>query len=223
LPLTPEPVRKAPRIKLPTSQELNVQPDFGRMPLYFIPNEGQVDSQVDFYIKGKDKIIYFTSKGVTFVLAEPNSSIAEAGSLSMIREFPSAKKQTSQRWVLKLDFIGARADVQPVGEKEMGAVISYFKGKPENWHTGLPAYSRIVYPNLWPGIDLVYYGTVDRLKYEFIVHPGGDPSRIQLAYRGATGVEVDEKGRLEIETPMGGFHDDVPVAYQEKRGNIQIH
>jgi len=204
--------------KLPTSQELKVRTDFGRMPLYFIPNEGQVDNQVDFYVKGKDKSIYFTSQGVTFVLARPESSNTEADDYYSIKKFPSNMNQTSQRWVVKLDFVGASADVHPVGEEKTGAVISYFKGKPEDWHTGLPAYSRIVYYNLWPGIDLVYYGTVNQLKYEFIVHPGADPSRIRLAYQGATSVRVDEEGRLEVETPMGGFRDDVPMAYQEKRG-----
>jgi len=215
--LNAEPVREAPGIRLPTSQELNVRPDFGRMPLYFIPNEGQVDSQVDFYVKGKDKIIYFTPKGVTFVLAELNSSNAEAEGRYKVKGSLSRVKQASRRWVVNLDFIGARSDVRPLGKKKTGAVISYFKGKPEDWYTSLPAYSRIVYPNLWPGIDLVYYGTVDRLKYEFIVHPGADPSRIQLAYRGAKSVGVDEKGRLKVDTPLGGFHDDVPAAYQEKR------
>jgi len=204
--------------KLPTSQELKVRTDFGRMPLYFIPNEGQVDNQVDFYVKGKDKSIYFTSQGVTFVLARPESSNTEADDYYSIKKFPSNMNQTSQRWVVKLDFVGASADVHPVGEEKTGAVISYFKGKPEDWHTGLPAYSRIVYYNLWPGIDLVYYGTVNQLKYEFIVHPGADPSRIRLSYQGATSVRVDEEGRLEVETPMGGFRDDVPMAYQEKRG-----
>jgi len=221
-----------PGAKLPTSQELKVRTDFGRMPLFFVPNEGQVGSQVDFYVKGKDKSIYFTSQGLTFVLAKPESFNSEEGKNYSIKKLPSAMNQTSQRWVVKLDFVGTDADVHPVGVEKTGAVISYFKGKPEDWHTGLPAYSRIVYPNLWPGIDLVFYGTFDRLKYEFIVHPGADPSKIRLAYQGTTNVRIDEEGRLEVETPIGGFWDDVPVAYQEERGErvkislayeLQIH
>jgi hypothetical protein len=104
-----------------------------------------------------------------------------------------------------------------MGVEETGAVISYFKGKPEEWKTGLPTYSKIIYQDLWPGIDLLYYGTVDRMKYEFIVHPGADPSMIRFAYRGASAVEVTEDGRLAVTTPAGGFEDDVPVAWQRGR------
>ena len=107
--------------------------------------------------------------------------------------------------MVKLEFVGADKDVKPVGEAETGAVVSYFKGKPEDWHAGLPTYSKIIYPNLWPGIDLVYYGTVNRLKYEFIVHPGRDPSKIRLAYRGAESVSVDGEGRLKVDHPSRRF------------------
>ena len=116
--------------------------------------------------------------------------------------------------MVKLDFLGANADVKPVGEAKSGGVVSYFTGKPEDWQAGLPTYSRIVYRDLWPGIDLAYSGTVNRLKYEFIVQPGADPSQVRLAYRGIDGLSVDEEGRLEVKTPAGGFRDDIPLAFQ---------
>jgi len=116
--------------------------------------------------------------------------------------------------------VGANPDVHPEGLEETGAKISYFKGKPSEWKTRLPAYSKVIYRELWPGIDLVYYGTVKGLKYEFIVHPGADPSQIRLSFRGAESVSVDESGRLQVMTPMGGFSDDVPIAYQEIAGKI---
>jgi hypothetical protein len=196
------------------------------MPLYFIPNHGQVDSRVAYYLQGKDKTIYFTSEGLTYVLSgRTEGEIAEktaSGKERLLknpadRELRSGRDQS--RFAVKLDFVGANADVRPSGEEKTGAVISYFKGKPEEWKAGLPTYSRIVYKNLWPGIDVAYYGTVDKMKYEFVVHPGSDPSLIRLAYRGASAVEVNGEGRLEVRTPGGGFADDRPVGYQEINGD----
>src|SRR4029453_4254284 len=69
-----------------------------------------------------------------------------------------------------------------------------------------------------PGIDLVFEGTVNRLKYSFHVRPGADSKRMRLAYRGAPQVRVSPIGRLEVETPTGGFEDDVPSAYQDVNG-----
>ena len=64
------------------------------------------------------------------------------------------------------------------------------------WKAGCPTYARIVYEELWPGIDLVYQGTVNQLKYEFVVKPGVDPGNIRLRYRGATNVSRTAAGHV---------------------------
>lgn len=177
--------------------------DFGRMPLQFIPNRGQVDARAAYYLQGRDKAVYFAAGGLTFVLS--GAGAADGG-------------RPASRYALKLDFLGADPDARPAGEGETGAVVSYFTGKEADWRTGLPTYSRIVYRNLWPGIDLAYAGTQNRLKYAFVVSPGADPALIRLAYRGAGGLTVNAAGGLAVETPAGGFEDEPPAGYQEIDG-----
>jgi len=208
----------------------SVNLDFGRIPLYFIANQGQMDERVAYYVQGKDKTIYFTQEGLTFVLANQESSkqdrtvdtrrgLSQKTNLrDMLDKNAINEPQTSQRWVVKLDFPGANPDVHPVGEEKTEAAISYFKGKPEAWKSGMSTYSKVVYANLWPGIDLVYSGAKNALKYEFVVRPGADPGKIRLAYRGASEVKANKEGQLEVTTPFGGFQDDRPVAYQEVGG-----
>jgi hypothetical protein len=186
-----------------------VEASMGQIPLYFIENQGQIDGPVAYYVQGKDKTLYFTPQGVTFVLAGTLAPL-DRGLDNRRAERPAYE---SSRWVLKLDFVGADPEARPLGEDETGAVISYFKGRPEEWKTGLKTYSAVVYRDLWPGIDLEYSGTVDRLKYQFVVHPGADPSQVRLSYRGAR-VTINEAGQLEVSTPEGGFQDGTPYAYQ---------
>ena len=76
----------------------------------------------------------------------------------------------------------------------------------------------MAYPDLWPGIDLVYSGDTSLLKYTFMVQPGADPGQIRLAYDGASALTLNEGGQLEVSTPVGGFIDDRPVAYQDVGG-----
>jgi hypothetical protein len=229
------------------NQNIRIDADYGKMPLYFIPNQGQMDKQVAYYVQGKDKTIYFTPGGITFALMKPaqkkeapsrptpvrsildlreeRSKAQDAGLKSADAEPGHGVEDGSERWAVKLDFVGADKSVKPVAQDKTGAVVSYFKGKPEEWRAGLPTYSKVVYPNLWPGIDLVYYGTVNKLKYEFIVHPGVDPSIIWLTYRGVESVSVNGEGRLKVTTPVGGFTDDLPVAYQViggRRSDIKL-
>jgi len=166
---------------------------YGNMPLYFITNRGQTDERVAYYIKGGDKSLYFTPEGLTMAL-----------------------KSDGSRYAVKLDFLGANP-VQPVGLGSSTALVSYFKGSPENWLTGLPTYTQIVYRELWPGIDLAYSGTTSKLKYEFVVRPGANPGLIRLAYRGAV-IGLNGAGQLQISTPAGDIIDQAPFAYQESGG-----
>ena len=196
---------------------------YGQLPLYFIENQGQLDSQVSYYIQGRDKSIYFTPAGVTFALRGPDAeALEEESPVSRISYRAGSRRargasEAARRWVVKLDFVGANADVRPRGEDPTPAVVSYFKGRREEWKVGLPTYAGLVYENLWAGIDLVYRGTVNRLKYTFLVHPGADPEQIRLAYRGAE-VSLNEAGQLQVATSVGGFEDDKPYAYQEDDG-----
>ena len=182
-----QPSREAAQIKL------------GEIPLFFIPNSGQLDKEVDFNIQGQDKTLYFTSEGLTFSLKGP-----------------------AQRWTVKLDCVGARKGLRPVGLEKTRALVSYFRGEPREWQTNLPTFSKIVYRDVWPGIDLVYACAKNRLKYEFIIHPGADPSLIRLTYRGATALNIDRSGGLEVTTPAGQLQDDAPIAYQESDGQKMI-
>jgi len=126
---------------------------------------------------------------------------------------------------VKRDFVGARHNAPPESLEQAETVVSYFKGGMQDWKTGLHTSSKIIYRNLWPGIDLVYYGSVNHLKYDFIVHPGADPAQIRLAYHGADNVQVTKDGRMEVTTPVGVFQDEIPVAWQEndgKKTNVSV-
>lgn len=164
---------------------------YGRLPLYFIENIGQIRGGSEFYLQGSDKTIFFSRQGLTFAFIDQAS-----------------------RWSLKLDFVNPSSEMRLEGSGESDAVFSYFNGPATSWKSRARSFSRITYRNIWPGIDLEYSGTVQRMKYSFRVAPGADPSMIRLAYRGATRIETNSKGELEVATPAGAFHDESPVSFQ---------
>jgi hypothetical protein len=219
----------APEPALPQEKSAHDQArlasSFGQLPLIFIQNQGQMDSRVDYSLLGQDMTIYFSSGGLTFALTAPITDTT-ASSLSASRlsdKYPKSLKNPpvkTSRWILKLDFIGANSGVTPHGDERAETIVSYFKGSPDQWHTGLPTYHRLVYPDLWPGIDLVYSGSVNRLKYEFVVRPGADPRQIRLAYRGLSALKLDRDGQMEVTTPFGSLQDEAPIAYQVS-GRVQ--
>lgn len=188
------------------------------LPLYFTENRGVLpDASVRYFLQGRDKSILFKKDGITFLL---NSSTAPQS--SPFEFLPSLEAsalvensgQALREWV-ELAFVGTRSDVRLEGGQRSATRVNYLRGKPQEWKRGLPTYSEVVYSNLWPGIDLVYTGTTQRMKYLFRVKPGADPRQIQLAYRGIESLRRSDSGGLWIKTPANLLQDDRPIAYEE--------
>ena len=70
--------------------------------------------------------------------------------------------------------------------------------------------------NVYPGIDLVYYGTQRQLEYDFNVAPGADPKAIQISFEGARKLRVDAAGNLILGLAGGEVKFEKPFAYQMK-------
>jgi len=121
--------------------------------------------------------------------------------------------------VVRVVFEGANA-VEPVGGALLAHRSNFFIGSdPEAWRTELRNYREVTYSDLWPGIDLRFHFTDDRLKYEYTVRPGGDPASIGLSYEGVERLEIDgSDGCLVISTGAGPVRDDAPTAIQHGSG-----
>lgn len=126
--------------------------------------------------------------------------------------------QAGRRWALRVEFVGARQDIQPEGIQPTQALVNYLRGPRQQRKTALPTYGGVRYRDVWPGIDVIWEGIEGRLKSSFVVRPGTDPSKIRLLWRGARTVQVTPQGDLEIQTPLGNFAEKQPVAWQETHG-----
>ncbi|HKP88123.1 MAG TPA: SBBP repeat-containing protein [Blastocatellia bacterium] len=197
----------------------SIKQAYNKLPLRFIENRGQADSRVAYYAQDGSTGIYFTSEGITISLSADLPASGSQNPLTSASTFPAARSKAArhtrakQRWALKLDFVGSNRDVKPKGIDQSPSVVSYFKGSQSK--SRVPTYAGLIYENLWPDIDLLYAGASNRLKYTFIVKPGGDVNQIKMACRGATAARVSREGRLQVDTPLGGIEDDKPYSYQD--------
>jgi uncharacterized protein (TIGR03437 family) len=120
--------------------------------------------------------------------------------------------------IVRLRFDGARSMQVPQGEGRQAGTSSYFLGSdPAKWITAVPHYSRIRYRDVYPGIDLVYYGSPQgKLEYDFEISPTADASRIRLSFEGLERVERTSKGDLLLITPSGkSLVQRKPVVFEE--------
>ena len=105
--------------------------------------------------------------------------------------------------VVRMKLLGANPTPRASGLEPLPGIVNYFIGNdPEKWHANIPTYGKVQYDGVYPGIDLVYYGTNQRqLEYDFVVAPGADPKQIALTFDGADKIEIDRNGDLTLTLP----------------------
>jgi hypothetical protein len=120
---------------------------------------------------------------------------------------------------IHMDIIGANPGAKAAGVNPQSGKINYLKGdNPADWHTNVATFGRVEYQDVYPGIDVVYYGKDGQLEYDFIVSPGADPSAIALDFAGAENVAINPQGDLVLHTGAGDLIQQKPYLYQETNG-----
>jgi hypothetical protein len=119
--------------------------------------------------------------------------------------------------VLRMRLVGGNAQARVVGLDELPGRSNYFIGNdPKKWRTNVPAYAKVRYQDVYPGVDLAYYGNQgEQLEYDFVVAPGTEPDQIKLSFTGADGMRVDAaSGDLVLKVGDGEVRFHKPTVYQ---------
>jgi gliding motility-associated-like protein len=199
----------------------------------FIENKGQFDQQAE---DKNSKVYYstclqgikmlFTANGLTYrydkkeILAEEEKNGFEKlfGKLSLTKNKKAAEYEKEKAikitpQYLSVEWVGSSATAEIVAENKVDHYYTY-NGK-NNSTIKASAFKKLIYKNIYPNIDLVYTIPQDSsgIEYTFIVHPGGDPSLIQMKHKGATDIALDAGNKLLITSAYGLFTDHAPVAF----------
>jgi hypothetical protein len=167
-------------------------PPLQTMPLVLEKNQGQASAQVRYLARHGTIGAYFTKEGVEF--AGPGAGDARIS------------------WRLT----GSATGVEPVGRKPLPSRSNYFTGSDASqWARGIENDSEVVYPRVYPGIDLVFHGAGGDLEHDFRIAPGSDPALIAFRLEGGLAPVMDPQGNLEIPLGAGKMVLHKPLAYQE--------
>jgi len=229
------------RAKSDGTAQVRLVRGYGRLPLRFEANQGQTVPQVKFLSRGRGYSLLLTStEAVLRLTSASRESRVESRKFNAeerIRQLtekienrqlamgsPAPRPQPLTPAVLHLKLVGANAAAKITGVEELATKSNYFIGSdPKKWRAGVSSYSKVQYQEVYPGVDLVYYGNQGQLEYDFVVAPGADPRAIALAIE--TGqlaignqqpaiARIDAQGDLIIETSTGDVRLRKPVVYQ---------
>jgi len=181
---------------------------YGKLPLSFEANQGQTHKDVRFLSRGPGYSLYLTAGEAVLVLAKPNTEARRDAQRAQVKSV-----------ALRMNIVGAAPAPLVSGREELRGKANYFIGKdPAQWHTNVPTYAKVHYREVYPGIDLLYYGNQRQLEFDFVVAPGADPKKIALGFKGANKLVIDAQGDLLLHVAGGAIRQHKPIIYQEVDG-----
>jgi len=164
----------------------------GDMPLYF-----EANSSSQFSACGNDS---------QFLISPVSSQIV-------------LRKNASEMATVQMHLVGSNPSAQIYGDAEMSGKINYLTGNnPAQWRSGVPIFSKVRVAEIYPGINLVYYGNQKRLEYDFNLAPGINPDSIAIHFVGADKISVNTQGELILKVGDGEIRQPAPVVYQAVGG-----
>ena len=185
-----------------------VNKNYGKLPLSFEANQGQTDNRVDFLAHGKGYSLFLNQQEAVLALKKPSYSTTMDNDINSI-----------ERIMLRMKLIGASPKSMVKGIEKLPGKNNYFVGNdPKKWHINIPSYEKVRYYNVYPGLDLIYYGNQGQLEYDFIVNPGADPTSILLSFDGTKKILIDDSGGMILFVNGGKVLLRKPYIYQEVSG-----
>ena len=190
---------------------------YGKLPLSFEANHGQTDQQVKFLSRGPGYALFLTPTEAVLTLKAQNEHHIEKASVLPVTFEP--KQSASKAAVLRIRLDHANGDAKVSGIEQLPGKSNYFIGKdPTKWRRDIPTFAKVKYQDVYPGVDLVYYGNQRQLEYDFVLAPGADPRQIELSFNGAEQLRLDGEGNLVVSIAGRKIIEHAPFIYQDVDG-----
>jgi len=224
------PSGKEAAITLSEQGQKQIRGGYDRLPLSFEANRGQADGRVRFLSRGRGYGLFLTPTSAVLALRKGDKS---SGSPRQAIEptlkttamctkgflARSARSADLSYTTLRMNLLGANASPHAEALAQLPGTSNYFiGGDPKQWLANVPTYAKVKFHDVYPGVDLVYYGNQQQLEHDFVVAPGTHPSSITMGFKGARKVSIDKDGDLCVSIGQGEVLLKRPVAYQESSG-----
>lgn len=187
-----------------------------KRPLQFEDCQNQSQGRAEYLARGQGYNVFLTQAAVTLTLTPDLTETIEKQSFS----HSAGHASSSRAAAVSLKLMGANANSEFEGVDLLPGKTNYFLGNNSaQWHSGVLNYSRVRNRNVYPGIDVVYYGNQQQLEYDFLVAAGADPEAIQFQFEGVGKLGLDGNGDLLLQTAAGELRQHKPQIYQQMNGN----
>ncbi len=196
----------------------------------FVRNMGQIANEnlepidsIDFQLQRPGLNAYFTPTGINYYFYRTERKTEADYSPEDVKAFERGDYAEigEKAYFYRMDFrlIGSNPDAQEESADKLSTYTNYYLSHCPQGITNVPGYEMITYKEVYENIDLVYKFQNGSLKYEFVVHPGGDVNDIRFTYDGSDNLEVSESGELNVVNGFGPFRENTPYTFYKDSGS----
>lgn len=182
--------------------------------LYFTPNVGQWPGEnpsiAQAVIPGG--AVFLTKTGLKILTEAPENMAIK----HQIHHHRGKDTQfTLRHHVSEIAFLNTQEPREVVFSNPAPWYENYFLGnQPDFWKSVRPCRT-IVLKNIYPQIDIQIYFNQQTLEFDWIIHPGADPSTIGFSVDDQTNLSLS-RNKLHLETSVGQFKIESPRAFQKQ-------
>lgn len=184
----PSSVAKAP---VSAEQKQQALSNYGRLPMSFEPNVGQVPGDARFVSHGRGYTVLLTDQGATVQMH---------------------KKGAPTSFRMKL--LGSKPASASAADQLPGHSNYYIGSDPSKWHVGVPQFGKVVYQGVYDGIDEIYYGRQGQMEFDLSLVPRANLKQVRVGFEGIDRLELNRAGHLVLHLQDGEVSLKAPVAYQ---------
>jgi len=184
----------------------------GRIFFSFTENKGQIADQ---HMNSRPDVLFSGFTG-GFIFHLRNSGVSYQFSRT-INSVASEKQSCKASKICRIDvnWPGSNITANVSGSEPLDGHCNFYLDQCPEGALNVKSYRKVLYQNLYAGIDLKWYQVNGSLKYDYEVSAGADYRQITLDIKGADKIRINSKGSLVIETPIGNIIEEAPIVIQQ--------
>lgn len=191
--------------------------------LDFIENKGQWNAAIKFRAEipggalvlqaNSYRVLQYHPEDFQRVTGGGHNHSMDANESYKVKAGVSPEEKGIRAHTYEVKFLNANPNPEIITDKALVTSNNYFMGNDSNnWVSDCKTYQAVTYKNMYHNIDIRFYTNNAALKYDIIVHPGGDPSRVILYFDGIEGLKLKQNS-LQIKTSVALNIETIPSTY----------
>jgi gliding motility-associated-like protein len=182
----------------------------------FEENKGQItgenSGQTKFVLKNNDISLFLTNNSIIYQFKK--ITYPASNSSSKVIEHERLKEEIYR---MDIELVNANPYPKIITSKKNSYTVNYYTSLTP---VKVSSYNHIVFKDIYPNIDWEILYKENKVKYNFIVHPKGNPADIKIKTKWAERVSLDEEGNLILANRLGEIKELAPVSFQNEGEEI---